>query len=546
LALRLRPRGGAPFEAGLTVGVVRDRRGAPAALRWLVRPLTARGPAPAAEGPDAFDLAPAALGEADAAGRWRRANRRLCALLGRPQGELLGRPAADLLHPADREAAADWLRRAAAGPGVPPALEVRRLPGGAAARLTSAPLPDGSGCILAWEEEEPAGEPLASRLEEMAATDRRKDEFLAVLGHELRNHLAPLRNGLHLLRLQGAGAGPTGPALEMGERQVGLMARLVDDLLDTSRIRQGKVNLRPERVDVAAAAARAVEGVRTLVESRGHRLEIVAPPAPGYVEADPARLEQVLANLLNNAAKYTDPGGRITLTIESADGAVVVRVRDTGVGIAPEMLPRLFELFAQSPRSAGQAQGGLGIGLALVKRLVELHGGAVEAYSAGPGQGSEFVVRLPAAPSPPGASADGSAERAADRPVSVLVVEDNRDSADSLAVLLKLWGHSAAVAYDGAQALAAVRASAPEVVLMDIGLPGIDGCETARRLLTELGAAAPVLAAVTGYGREDERRRCAAAGFAHHFVKPVDPAELRRLLTRVAAEKVRHGSPDLP
>ncbi len=371
--------------------------------------------------------------------------------------------------------------------------------------------------------------------EALRDADRKKDEFLAMLAHELRNPLAPLCNALEIMRLAPGNPEAVRRAQEMMGRQVQQMARLVDDLLDVSRITLGKIELRRERLDLSAVVLSAVETSRPLIETARHVLTLVPPPQPLSVEGDPTRLAQVLSNLLNNAAKYTPEGGRICLIVERDGPQAVVRVRDSGVGIPPEMLSHIFELFSQGDPSRPSAQGGLGIGLTLVRKLTELHGGSVEAHSDGPQKGSEFVVRLPLAPEPPegqrpGAS-EGSAPRAATGPAHrILVVDDNVDSAESLAMMLRLLGHDVHTAHDGPAALRAAAAFAPEMVLLDIGLPGMDGYEVARRLRTLPQVRGALLVAQTGWGQEEDRRKSREAGFDHHLVKPVDPAVLREVL----------------
>ena len=373
---------------------------------------------------------------------------------------------------------------------------------------------------------------------EIREADRHKDEFLAMLAHELRNPLAPLMNALHLLRPGGLEGAEAEQVRDVAERQVRHLTRLVDDLLDVSRISTGKVQLRKERLDLNAAVARAVDSARLLIESRRHELTVHTPPEPIPLEADAARLEQVLANLLNNAAKYTEPGGRIVLEAGREGGEAFVRVRDTGIGIAPELLPRVFDLFTQAERSLDRSQGGLGIGLTLVRRLVELHDGSVAVSSDGVGRGSEFVVRFPAAPPADGDARNGDHPKAQAEPVKgaaprrVLVVDDNVDGARLLARLLRSRGHHAELAHDGPAALAAAAAHAPDVVLLDIGLPGMDGFEVARRLREREGPNRALLVATTGYGREDDLRRSREAGFDHHMVKPLDPQALNDLLAR--------------
>jgi PAS domain S-box-containing protein len=366
---------------------------------------------------------------------------------------------------------------------------------------------------------------------EAREADRRKDEFLAMLAHELRNPLAPVRNALHIIHMRGnERRQAVHNAHEVIERQVEHMVRLVDDLLDVSRITRGKINLQREPVDVAQIVARAVEGSRPLIDARRHTLEVAAEGGL-WVEGDATRLAQVLWNLLNNAAKYTPEGGRIRLAVERAAGAVLLRVRDTGMGMPREVLPKVFDLFTQAERTLDRAQGGLGIGLTLVRQLTEMHGGTVEAHSDGPGKGSEFVVRLPllAAGAEAPADADGPRLRPTPRH-RVLVVDDNRDSADSLATLLRLVGNDVRTAYDGRQALEVAAQYRPEMVLLDIGLPVMNGYEVARQLRTEPAYGHPVLTALTGYSSEEDRRRSLAAGFDHHMVKPVDFAALQEVL----------------
>jgi PAS domain S-box-containing protein len=371
---------------------------------------------------------------------------------------------------------------------------------------------------------------------ELREADRLKDEFLAMLAHELRNPLAPVRNALHVMRQPGANGEMLQQVRDVAERQVQHMARLLDDLLDVSRISRGRIELRKEAVDVAAVLSRTVEAVRPLIEERRHELTLSLPAAALRVEADPTRLEQVLTNLLNNAAKYTDPGGHIELTAERTGDEVVIRVGDTGIGIAPEMLPRIFDLFVQAERRLDRAQGGIGIGLTLVKKLVELHGGRIEAASGGLGQGSEFVVRLSAlADERPceGARTAEQGEAAALPGRRIVVVDDNQDAADSLALLLRLVGQDVRTAYDGPTGLDQVQAFRPDLVFLDIGMPGMDGYEVARRLRQQPDLKDVLLVALTGWGQEEDRRRSREAGFHRHLVKPVEPSALEALLADV-------------
>lgn len=373
--------------------------------------------------------------------------------------------------------------------------------------------------------------------ESLREADRRKDEFLATLAHELRNPLAPIRNAVQAQLLKGA----LGPELQWTcdviERQVQQMTRLVDDLMDVSRISRGKVNLQLEPVDLADVVARACETTRSFIDDRKHELEVSLPTQPVMVHGDLIRLAQVVSNLLDNAAKYTEEGGRIWLTVESGEGEAIIRVRDTGMGIAPETLPKLFEMFTQVRGSLGRSEGGLGIGLNLVRSLVELHSGSVQAFSDGLGRGSEFRVRLPLLKQVPAPSATGlKPEAAGDGPARrILIVDDNLDAAESLAVLLRILGHEIVTVGDGMAALSAVRAQPPEVVLLDIGLPGMTGLEVARQMRNELGLTETMLVALTGFGQEEDRRRSQEAGFNAHLIKPVNLDSLRALLARPKA-----------
>lgn len=363
----------------------------------------------------------------------------------------------------------------------------------------------------------------------LSDADHRKDEFLATLAHELRNPLAPIRNGLQILKLMGSDPETMEQSRAMMERQVDQMVRLVDDLMDVSRISRGKLELRRERVSLADVLAGAVETSRPLIEQMGHELSITPPTEPVVVDADLTRLAQVFMNLLNNAAKYSERGGRISLTATRDGSEVVVSVKDTGIGIAAEQLPRIFEMFSQIDHSLEKSQGGLGIGLTLVRRLVEMHGGAVEARSEGPGRGSEFVVRLPIVVE---ASAPQPAKKAEAPKTSlrVLIVDDNRDGADSLAMMLKVLGNETRTAYDGEDAVAAAAQFRPDVVLLDIGMPKLNGNEACRRIRELPWQRQPIIIAQTGWGQEGDRQRTQDAGFDHHLVKPVEISELLKLL----------------
>ena len=371
--------------------------------------------------------------------------------------------------------------------------------------------------------------------EALADLDRRKDEFLAMLGHELRNPLAPISNALRLLRLQKNEDPIQQRAYGVIERQVGQLTYLVDDLLEISRINTGRVHLRQERIVIGGIVERAVETAHPLIAQRRHELTVSLPPQPIWLHADAARLEQVMVNLLTNAAKYTDDGGHIWLTVQQEGDVALLRVRDTGVGISPELLPRIFDLFTQAERSLDRSQGGLGIGLCLVQRLVELHGGTVAANSV-LGQGSEFVVRLPIMLTSPTLSPVlfthpvPSSEKLCD----VLVVDDNVDAAQSLAMLLEMLGHEVRMAFDGPSALEAALDQRPDMVLLDIGLPGLNGFEVAQRIRRQPQHKDIVLVAMTGYGQEADRKRSSEAGFDHHLAKPADFDKLQKILATVS------------
>lgn len=368
--------------------------------------------------------------------------------------------------------------------------------------------------------------------EALREADRRKDEFLATLGHELRNPLAPIRNALHVLRQPNVTAEQAAEVLATSERQVQHMGRMLDDLLDVSRISHGRVELQTESIDVATALEHASSVVRPLMAERRHEFIVTLPNRPMRVRADPLRLEQTLVNLLDNAARYTEPGGCVRLSAAREGDHVVFRVRDAGAGIAAEVLPHLFQPFMQAERRVAAGRGGVGIGLALVRQLVELHGGSVEAHSAGRGQGSEFVVRLPAATAQacaatPPAAAPATAAKSRRR---VLVIDDNKDAADSLAMILSLQGQEVRTAYGGTAALEIARSFHPEMVFLDLGMPDMNGCEVARYLRALPETRAARLVALTGGGQEEDRRRTRAAGFDAHLVKPIEPDILEQLL----------------
>jgi len=389
--------------------------------------------------------------------------------------------------------------------------------------------------------EKEAAEALRLLAANLSEANRKKDEFLATLAHELRNPLAPIRNGLLLMKLAGDDAEAVERSRSMMERQIEQMVRLVDDLMDISRISQGKLELLKEHVPLGAVIASAVETTRPLIEQMGHELTVTLPKQPLIVDADMTRLAQVFMNLLNNSAKYSERGGHIWLTVERQGSDVVVSVRDTGIGIPTDKLTSVFDMFSQVDRSLEKSQGGLGIGLSLVKRLVEIHGGRIEAKSDGPGRGSEFVVRLPVdvEASRPQADVEASRPQAADKQqepaapkssLRILIVDDSKDGADSLAMVLKMMGNDTRTAYDGKEGVELAEEFRPEVVLFDIGMPKLNGYEACRLIRKQPWGRKVIVIAVTGWGQEDDRQRSHDAGFDHHMVKPVDPQALMKML----------------
>ena len=355
------------------------------------------------------------------------------------------------------------------------------------------------------------------------------EEFLAMLAHEFRNPLAPIRSAVEIMRVIGQKDPALEKAREMISRQVDHLSRLVEQLLDVSHVAKGAIVLRREPVDVNALLKRAAERMRDLVDECDHDLRVQPLTAPAIVEGDPDRLVQAVANLLENAARFTAAGGRIELSAARHQDAVAIHVRDNGMGIEPEALPLVFDLFARTHREPERAQGGLGIGLTLVRELVEMHGGSVYAHSAGPGQGSEFVVRLPLAKPAARAGPPPAASEGRDTPRRIVLIDDNVDAAESLAMLLRLKGHEVHVAYDGSDGVALALKTEPECVLIDIGLPGIDGYAVAKRLRTA-GGPRMLLVALTGYGQSEDRLKSERAGFDHHLVKPVSQSVLDEVL----------------
>jgi PAS domain S-box-containing protein len=455
-------------------------------------------------------------------------------LFGYSAAEAIGRPITTLIPPERHDEEPVLLERLRRGERIEHYETVRVAKDGRRldTSLTVSPIQDAKGKFIGAST---VARDISQRKrseEALREADCRKDEFLAILAHELRNPLAPIRNSLHILRMTSQHDQAAKRVGEMMERQVNHMVRLVDDLMEVSRITRGKIELRKEPVELAAVVRSAVETSRPLIEAAGHQLALTIPPEPLTLEGDPVRLTQVVANLLNNAAKYTDAGGQIWLTVRRDGHGVAISVRDTGTGIPPEMLARVFDLFTQVDRHAERTQGGLGIGLTLVKRLVEMHGGSVQARSEGTGRGSEFVVRLPLATTREPTSLSGPKGSASTvlAPRRVLVVDDNHDAADSLGTLLRLLGADVHIVYSGPDALEALAAYQPAVVLLDIGMPGMDGYEVAQRIREQPAFQDVTLIALTGWGQEADRNRTQAAGFDYHLIKPADVSALETLL----------------
>lgn len=405
------------------------------------------------------------------------------------------------------------------------------------------PVADDRGNIVRWfgtwtdihEEKETADElrDVAARLSE---ADRRKDEFIAMLAHELRNPLAPIRNALEIMRATDDMGTGLRSASEMMERQVRQLVRLVDDLLDVSRISRGKINLRRDVIELGSVISDATDAARESCESGGVELSVKPAAIPILLNGDAARLTQAIGNLLNNSCKFTDKGGRIELSVERESDAAVIRVRDTGIGMSPDQIPYIFDMFVQADTSLERTGSGLGIGLKLVKNLVEMHGGTVEASSAGLGTGSEFVVRLPAIndfQELPRSAEGAPTSKASVLGRRILVVDDNLDSAESMSLLLAISGHDVRTVHDGLAAVETAASFRPEIVLLDIGLPKLNGYEAARRIRSEHWGKRMYLMALTGWGQDKDRERSKEAGFDCHLVKPIDPVELMKRLADV-------------
>jgi two-component system CheB/CheR fusion protein len=445
-------------------------------------------------------------------------------------GQVLGRSIYDVIAPEDRERFREFNEAVCRGRDGMLEFDVVALDGRRCHMQTHAvPLarPDGTLAQLAITRDVTEQRRAQEALRE---ADRRKDEFIATLSHELRNPLAPLRNGLQLLQFTARGDARMEPLLDLMERQLNHLVRLVDDLLEMSRISRGVFELRRQPVRIADVVRNALETTEALIREARHELDVSLPDEPLWVDGDPVRLAQILANLLNNAAKYTPHGGRIGVAATRIGGRVELKVRDNGAGISAEALPALFDMFTRGGGVDRGGQGGLGIGLALSRRLAEMHGGTVRAASDGPGRGAEFVVSLPLSAAPERAEPAAGAAIAHVAPHRILLVDDNRDAAQSLSMVLRILGAEVRVAYDGDEALQACESYQPGVVLLDIGMPGMDGYEVARRIRGRRAGRAPAIVALTGWGQEADRRRAREAGFDHHLVKPADLHTLQALL----------------
>jgi len=467
-------------------------------------------------------------------------------LFGYAPHEAIGRPITLIIPPDRQDEEHEILARIAHGERVEHFETVRVSKQGRRIdiSLTISPIRDSAGGIVGASK---VARDITDRKraeEALREADLRKDQFIALLAHELRNPLAPLRSGLQVMRLASGDANAVAQARNMMERQLGHMIRLIDDLLDISRISQNKMELRRSRVLLTDVVSSAVETARPAIEAAEHELTILLPPEPVHLDADLTRLAQVFSNLLTNSAKYTERGGRIWLAAERQGGEVVLSVWDTGIGIPADALPRIFDMFSQVDRSTERSTGGLGIGLALVKGLVEMHDGTVTAASDGQGKGSTFTVKLPALgtrleplaaePSHKGQTASGPRRR-------ILVVDDNRDSAKSMAMLLKLLGNDVATAHDGVEAVETAAKFRPKVILMDVGMPRLNGYEATGRIREQPWGPPIIIIALTGWGQEGDRAMSKAAGCDGHLVKPVSLPDLEKLLTELEGAATQSG-----
>jgi PAS domain S-box-containing protein len=468
-------------------------------------------------------------------------------LFGYTASEMIGKPITLLMPPDRADEEPGILERIRRGDRIDHYETIRRRKDGKLLdiSLSVSPIRDQSGTIVGASKiaRDITDRKRAERA--LLEADRQKNEFLATLAHELRNPLAPIRNSLHIMRLTRGDMGMIDRVQAMLERQVSHMVRLVDDLLEISRVTMGKIDLRMEAVDIEAVMMSAIETSRPLIDAGSHHLHLTLPDHPLVVDGDTVRLSQVVANLVNNAAKYTHPGGNIWVSATQVGDHVEISVRDDGIGILEEQLPRVLDMFTRTERAKQHAQEGLGIGLALAKRLVEMHGGRITAKSAGSDKGSEFVVNLPISVRPPIAEADAPGakdEGPASPRARILVVDDNHDAASSLATLLAILGCDVAVAHDGGTALSLFQSFRPTLVLLDLGMPGMSGYDVARQVRSMPHFDQVTLVALTGWGQDEDRRRTREAGFDHHLVKPVDLDALQLLLADLPARALRFAN----
>ena len=540
---------GREIDISLTVSPVRDATGQVIGASKVARDISARKRAAhqlrLSETRFRFlsEMIPSIVWTANADGTVTYVNRRGLDYYGITEEERVRGGAGFVLHPDDRERClTEWQHHLREGRDFEIEARSRRHDGAYRWFITRAvPFRSADGTIMSWFGVTMDIHEHREMQEELRQADRRKDEFLATLAHELRNPLAPIRNALHIMRLKANDPATMEQARLIMERQLGQMVRLVDDLLDVGRITRGRLELRKERVDLASIVKNAVDTTRPLIDAAGHELTVTLPPQPVYLDADPVRLAQVLSNLLNNAAKYMERGGHIWLSAVRSDRELVVVVRDTGIGIAAEALPAVFDMFTQLDGSLEKSRGGLGIGLTLAKQLVELHGGSIEARSDGPGKGSEFTVRMPVVPVLAGVATSRDEEVRQDIPIRyrILVADDNIDAAESMGMMLRLMGNDVRTVRDGLQAVEEAAAFRPDLALLDIGMPGLNGYESARRIREQRWGKGIVLVALTGWGQEEDKRRATEAGFDQHFTKPVSPGELAQLMARLYADSTR-------
>jgi PAS domain S-box-containing protein len=544
-------KSGRPIEVELSISPVTDRAGKIIGASKIVRDVTERKRAEALLRDHArqlsliTDTAPVFIAYCDVDSRYKFVNAAYADRFGLKPQDCVGERIADVVGDDAYESLREYIDAVLRGEriefdtAVPYAALGERF-----MHCSYAPEFDVTGCVVGFvaaisdiTERKRVEEALRTSEEKLKEADRRKDEFLAMLAHELRNPLAPIANAVHLLRQNRAENPVQEQARAIIERQSARLARLVDDLLEVSRITTGRIRLHMERVVIGGIVQRAVETVRPLIEQHRHALSLSLPTEPIWLYADAARLEQVVVNLLTNAVKYTDDDGRIELEVRCEGNDVVLSVRDNGIGIDPELLPRVFDLFTQAERSLDRAHGGLGIGLSLVQRLVSMHGGTVVANST-LGQGSEFMVRVPAAVAPvaPAEANAASNDVATVHPLRILVVDDNVDAARSMAMLLEVSGHVVWLAHDGVAAVAAAAEYRPHVLFLDIGLPKLDGYRVAECLRSNAATRDIVLVAITGYGQAADREQARAAGFDHHLVKPVDFPSVEEILAQISKQ----------